>query len=676
MSKLVQILVGGVDVTSATRGYTVEKVFTGDVSKAEIKFGTSLFTLLTAGGKTLKQFLSVEIWEGRVTATEKRVLKGIIVKTKENIARISVVAFSDKYKAVLASLTKHYKITGSEGGQHSEIFKDLMDNANLSYNSSSVQSSSTSELLTDFFVKGTDIAERAQEVTDRINYQWWYDDHADLNYFEPRGFTTNSNIIYIGGANNNVVNVPDWVDDGTTVYNEVIVKGAFDRVVEYQTENGDGSTAQFTLNHIPDGLEIIVDGTAQTIGKTGVVESVNALLDAPNKRVTFQSGSIPATGTNNIEFYITRLIETPVTMRDETSIADNENVVSSTTITLSDVSTVADAEIVGKKFLERRKNQFNKTTLRIKPSVIESLGLEVGQSVSVVDSINNNRSSNYVITKMKIKYPETNIEVTIANEQYLEPDPEYDKLMRLKRLEEKFESTDIFLNILRLLRNSVSVTNTLSTLQENINDSFTLDHSINGLMDQGQILDILNTSVSNWSSTDFTLSDNSDTDFVQVQTGSLKGVWSASGSGTISSTQSLGDLSTETGVSSGTPSQGTVGVWLYVTDSADVTSMSLKIGSSASDYSQISALEYGSSTTFGDETFTLRDGWNYLVFRFNNGTITGTPDWTAVDYVEFTLNRGVSSGTLYLDYFTISKNNNIGLNGLGRRYTTYASTTS
>jgi len=63
---------------------------------------------------------------------------------------------------------------------------------------------------------------------------------------------------------------------------------------------------------------------------------------------------------------------------------------------------------------------------------------------------------------------------------------------------------------------------------------------------------------------------------------------------------------------------------------------------------------------------SLQDGWNYILFDLDGGSETGTPDWTACDYAVFEI-AFAGNKTIYLDYFTISKSNYIGLNGVGVR---------
>lgn len=138
----------------------------------------------------------------------------------------------------------------------------------------------------------------------------------------------------------------------------------------------------------------------------------------------------------------------------------------------------------------------------------------------------------------------------------------------------------------------------------------------------------------------------------------------------VNSTQSLGDLSAYSGVSSGTPTSGTIGLWIFV---ADATSMSaapvLQIGSSNANYVQVT----------GQRTYTngtdWQAGWNYWVFPLINGTKTGTPVWTSVAWTKFSFSPA-NLTTFWCDYYTIGKGNQIGNNGFGGRRTVYQTTTT
>lgn len=136
----------------------------------------------------------------------------------------------------------------------------------------------------------------------------------------------------------------------------------------------------------------------------------------------------------------------------------------------------------------------------------------------------------------------------------------------------------------------------------------------------------------------------------------------------LANTTSMGDLHTYTGQNSGHPTTGTVGLWVYM-QSGEITSVTLRLGSSASNYTEIAGVK-----TYTDGTDT-QDGWNYFVFRLKNGTETGTPNWTAVSYTKLTF-TSATTPTCVIDYLTIGTGDEIGLNGLGERITNYTVTTT
>ena len=172
--------------------------------------------------------------------------------------------------------------------------------------------------------------------------------------------------------------------------------------------------------------------------------------------------------------------------------------------------------------------------------------------------------------------------------------------------------------------------------------------------------------VADWSSTGCAIASSS----AQYKVGakSMRIISSAT-SWTISTTLAMGNLSAYTGVSTGHPSSGTVGLWIYCTANTDITAISLRIGSSSGNYTVVSGVKPYTLSTGTAAGFTCRAGWNYYVFILKNGTETGTPNWASVAYayVAFTGTNGVTN---YADYLTIGTGDSIGLNGLGERYET------
>lgn len=124
----------------------------------------------------------------------------------------------------------------------------------------------------------------------------------------------------------------------------------------------------------------------------------------------------------------------------------------------------------------------------------------------------------------------------------------------------------------------------------------------------------------------------------------------STGTGNASSTTSMGDVSAYTGISSGTPTMGWMTIFFYADDTSLLNAtdaIEVRIGSSASDY--LSAVFQASDLT--DDTWVgllvdMADG--------SNVTVTGTPDWTAVDYRNIII-KCTATTDVYIDNWTLSE---------------------
>jgi len=117
--------------------------------------------------------------------------------------------------------------------------------------------------------------------------------------------------------------------------------------------------------------------------------------------------------------------------------------------------------------------------------------------------------------------------------------------------------------------------------------------------------------------------DNPTTDLSDYREGSASGVFSwtfAGGTATFTASPSSIDLSDLTGAASGAPIKGVFGFWYKCADVTKVTSFVARIGSSSANYAQV--------------TVTPTDNkWTFVDLLLEDAAITGTPDWTAADYL-------------------------------------------
>lgn len=91
------------------------------------------------------------------------------------------------------------------------------------------------------------------------------------------------------------------------------------------------------------------------------------------------------------------------------------------------------------------------------------------------------------------------------------------------------------------------------------------------------------------------------------------------------------------GIASGTPTKGVLGFWYKCADNSVITSFDIRIGSDSSNYAK----------------FTItpeNNNWNFASLKLTEADITGTPDWTAVDYLAMIVTE-TADGSIMLDGF-------------------------
>ncbi len=93
------------------------------------------------------------------------------------------------------------------------------------------------------------------------------------------------------------------------------------------------------------------------------------------------------------------------------------------------------------------------------------------------------------------------------------------------------------------------------------------------------------------------------------------------------------DISGFVGALSGAPTKGRLMGWFKTSDQSKITTLKIRVGSSASDYAEF--------------TFTLRatTDWQYHDLPFTGATIVGTPDWTATDAAKLVITE-TGNGTI------------------------------
>lgn len=437
------IKINSVDVSSKRISTEIQDEFQDVVSSATIEFAFSVNDLVT-----LSRLQNVEIWEnysGTLETEANRKFKGIISKIEREVGKIKVTAYSQIWKAIQISLTKTYDINiDPQAGVISEIFKDLCDEADLSYDSTTIQDSTDTEIYLDKFVcNGNDIFERMQTLAEILGWQFYYRSDTDKVYFEPIGYSTNNNIVYIGGVNNNVQGWPKWKEDATLLCNVVVVKGIFQEQEITETFNGTGSQDTFTILREPEIVYVTVGGIEQIGGVAGSTSNYDYTVDKKGRKIIFLSDSIPGGGSDNVSIKYSYRAPRNIIKRSEPLITEVGYEITRD-FTFQDLQSIDDAENRADTLLAVYGREFLNTELKMKPSIVQTSNFKAGERVRIIDT-RQGYDRFFTIRTMISRYPESDITIKVGDKENRVAALENDMLQRLKRLEEENSRSGTFL---------------------------------------------------------------------------------------------------------------------------------------------------------------------------------------------------------------------------------------
>jgi len=267
---------------------------------------------------------------------------------------------------------------------------------------------------------------------------------------------------------------------------------------------------------------------------------------------------------------------------------------------------------------------------------------KLGEQIQVTDSNIGFTERTFIITEIERVWPGGGAKLTLGDKAYRLGQIENDLDRRLSKLENQLAGDyDILADFVDFDHEVRFIRDTRTITQNLICDSFIVGHQLdNGKLGYGIKLDDFESNFTvNWAGSGFSLSEETTEVLVGSKSGQLDYV--ASGTHSVTTTQSFGDISTYTGANSGTPAKGTAGIW--INDGANtITTVKLKLGSGASDYAYYTGTIYGADIG-GD----WQSDWTYLLFDLDDpDSVEGTPDWTACDYAVLEITLTTNSGTI------------------------------
>ena len=694
-TKLTKVQINSVDVSSYLLKWDVEENFGNPVYPAKI----SLVSTVTSA-VTLAAYQRVEIWEGYTTSTDLKIFDGYVESYEPEPGRIAVKAFNKLYacnRTLLGAVKYDKNLVGNpiySAGKYSDAFYDLVTTyAGLSAtNGTTIQDSGTALIITQLNCFQKSVKERIDRISEALDWHYFYKASDDKVYFQPKQFTTNATTLTVGG---NVVNVPKWKYDKTDLINDLRIDGLYQDSGVTQSFTGNGSTTVFTLSYTPVGDVALYYSAAKNYETTAKTEQERKVLgvtgsssgsfdftvDKINRQLT-TSGFTAAAGTNNLLAEYVASIPNPVHMIDDTSITSYGR--SQRNIVLTDVLTVADAESRARMVLDKFKNPFQSTELHVAHN--SSFAATVGQSIQVVDAVNSPSVSSYfTIFGITRRYPGGYDILSVGNREFDPPEMFINMFERLHSLEqEDFNENGVAVELRDATMDLTLEPHSLVVDTYLANDSFILDHSVNGVLySSSEAFTLVDMeSAAAWAqepivSIAITLTNDSTANHFWIGTQGVNMAWvGTSGLAIMQNTTALPTLATVTGVGTGTPSRGTIGVWCYTSTPSSISALSLIIGNDSSNYHIYAGKQYAWGVYGQESSFALNNALlTYVVFDLDApASVVGTVNWASIDYTNLAATV-TAAGNITFDYLTASKSNVIGANGLGDRRTLYSTTT-
>lgn len=518
------------------------------------------------------------------------------------------------------------------------------------------------------------------EIAEDAGYDFWVDTSIDFNYAQKD--TTNSGAIL---DNTNV-----WHSDSRksrqSMYNKITVYGGryLSGLDERFTANG-GSV--YTLQEKPHHTYVTVGNCPAVITNTkklgwlledrtnAFTGSVDYWIDYENKNIIF-SGAPPTSGSQCIFCQYDRSLPVIKQATDETSIRAyglrEKNIVN------EDITDPRQATKLVKAELASQKDPQTMATLKIDTRSESFTSLTPGQLLVINLPKENINTQTFKILDVQYDFS-TNAErmerhMTVRVSQVIKDTINLlkDVMEEIRKLKARDVEVGETMTKIRAWTGSCGLqTSGVYVRKRFIYDSFCVGHPVNGIVgEHGKVLDWMH-AVGNWTgntgSRNATLS--IDTSDYKAGSASMLGVFAGSGYTEIQdSTTNLGDLSLYTGIVSGVPSQGRLGIHLKTSDWDLITgNMIARFGSDNTNYMEYNAESHGFVYSGTNTTGSYHKGWGYYTFDLDSPTgSAGEPQWTATDYSNFRF-EFQKAGSINLDYYTIASGNTIALNGVGDR---------
>ena len=454
------------EITSVVSNWEYEKTGTNEISQIDVNVLKSITDIVTMSvGKTLV------VYKGFTTSTDTKVFDGYISEYEPDGGLIKIVGKDKMWDLVRKNVNKVYESSGPQAGQISAIATDLIETYGGLTADVVATGTGANDIIGEFRCVHTDIFERLTALADAVRYQVWYDAVNDTVHFEPVGYNDSATTLTVGTE---IIGVPKWSNDTSRMVNDLRVDGAVALTqIRKPIGSGDatiGTTADFAIDGIildktPESVELIVAGDVKEGGSKDASTSHYFYVDKENKTIMPKTDTTFPTSTAHVNY--TWFAPSPIHQINQESIDDYGKFQKQ--MTVSDIVTIADAEVRTAEILSRFSQPFLVGDLMVKSA--STIDVNLGDTVTIVDSISSPAiNQRLVVTKQVIKYPGSNQELTVGDEGIRLADWQISVENRLKRIEESLSlsNQDLILELIDIQETAQTVPRYRKVQQANI----------------------------------------------------------------------------------------------------------------------------------------------------------------------------------------------------------------
>ena len=450
--------------------------------------------------------LLVNVQRGETTGEEEWVFRGEIVTYEENGYSYVIHCKGRLYNAIKNEV--HYSFDENidpEGGQISELFKTLInDYTDLTCDNTTVTATGTgaNEIIKQFVCRHADVYSKLSLLAELVTFQFYYNPTDDMVYFEPEGENETGDTLTVGTE---IQNRPKWKRDTSDMINVITVLGATQNVET--TEEGQldvsggwvsGDNGGITLSHKPLSVKVYADSSdpPTTLRKGGIPGATESYDYEPmyeqSKLVWNTAGGYAWPASDYVKVEYTHSIPVAVPEIDTVSVGEYGEF--RRTLSPKNIVTVQDAANYAQMMIDKYKDPFLSTTIR----VMKTTNYWPGDKFTIVDS-KNNINEEIIATDITKKYPFEPDKIKVGTRPIKETDYIVSIAKKLQELEQALVGDVEFLyhNIISL--HSITADRKSLTIETRpINDTFILGHPENGKLG-GTAANKLGNQVGSWS---------------------------------------------------------------------------------------------------------------------------------------------------------------------------------